>query len=327
MGLSLLFTLLAVLLCLPTYVVVAEDSFTCPQRSDASLDGFRCICHKGFVCYGPLCVHDRSQESHWFDVTCKGACLCTEESNLESTKEIKTIVIGLGTGRCGTHSLAQLLNDQPSTYVRHEMLGPCKNLPHPSIDYPVPPHDLVGRARWFLDHLLMEVKEKATEGELTLPSVVGDIAGYHLPYAEAYLRMDPRVKIVVLKRNFHDTFQSWQRWWNRAGRASTRFPWLSNANMKVTPYSRAPYDRCAPRFDFGTVNEDVYPSQEVGHAVYYQYYHSAVASLMRKYPDRIVLFDTYKLLGDSDVCENKLLPFLNTQGPANCELVHASRTA
>ena len=82
----------------------------------------------------------------------------------------KKLVFGLGTGRCGTHSLADLFNSQKNFEVTHE-LG----------DNPV--------LNWaFNDECLEFYLNKITNRQ---SNHVGDVAFYLLPYVEAIINQFP----------------------------------------------------------------------------------------------------------------------------------------
>lgn len=101
----------------------------------------------------------------------------------------KTIVIGLGSGRCGTLAFSRLLNFQPSSDVSHEF-HTCKGLEWTYEKSEVFP-ELA--ARFSRNRIRQYISRSAGKRKL----LIGDIALWNLPYAEAFLNADPRVKLVV----------------------------------------------------------------------------------------------------------------------------------
>jgi len=102
----------------------------------------------------------------------------------------KNIIIGLGTGRCGTVTLAHLLNKQPNFSVTHEF-----NPTFWEFDY--------GSLIFLLNKL-----EKRTQNN------IGDIAYYHLNYCEHILDKINNVKFPIMIRNKEDVVKSYMKWTN-----------------------------------------------------------------------------------------------------------------
>ena len=97
----------------------------------------------------------------------------------------KQVIIGLGTGRCGTRSLTTVLNVQESTNITHE------SQPHLRWER----NERGGRDR--LHRLLSRDS-----------SFVGDVAFYHLPYVAQFRKLCPGVKFVCLRRDRDDCIRS-----------------------------------------------------------------------------------------------------------------------
>lgn len=119
------------------------------------------------------------------------------------------LVVGLGSGRCGTHSLADLLGGQPGTTALHQP-DPC-----------LPWHTDPG---WYA-----HVRElvAATPGP-----VVALVAWYYLNYVELLLRDHPGARFVCLKRERSATVASVMRltpefdhWSSRPARESPTTQW------------------------------------------------------------------------------------------------------
>jgi hypothetical protein len=119
---------------------------------------------------------------------------------------------GIGTGRCGTESLATLLNQQRQTHITHE----SKRLP-----WEVPRDG----ARRELHRLSLR------------PSpIVGDVAFYYLPYIRRLLE-DPRVRVVALRRDRTQTVESYLR------KMEGRNHWSTQGHRDDG------WDRCYPTYE------------------------------------------------------------------------------
>src|SRR5690554_2173097 len=105
--------------------------------------------------------------------------------------EGREIVIGLGTGRCGSHALAALLNAQRGAAVRHEM--------RPLLPWRRASSD-ASRAR--VARIFRELHG----------SLVGDVCSSYLPYAQDCLSDHPRLKLVCLKREKEAVVKSFCAW-------------------------------------------------------------------------------------------------------------------
>ena len=101
----------------------------------------------------------------------------------------QTIIIGIGSGRCGTLAFSRLLNFQPSSEVSHEF-HTCKGLEWTYEKSEVFPELAV---RFSRNRIKQYISRSLGKRKL----LIGDIALWNLPYAEAFLNVDPRVKIVV----------------------------------------------------------------------------------------------------------------------------------
>lgn len=94
------------------------------------------------------------------------------------------VVIGLGSGRCGTRSLAELLNLQPDSFVSHEAL------PMPWNRHPDVTSLMIGR--------LLE----------RTASITGDVGYYWINYVEDLLSARPEAKFICLKRDRQEVIDS-----------------------------------------------------------------------------------------------------------------------
>lgn len=126
------------------------------------------------------------------------------------------LLIGLGTGRCGTTSLAHLLNSAEDCSVTHESgvirLGLSWNFSEKGIKKAL---DIMGGVR---------------------DKKVGDIAFYYLPYVEWIASQRPEATFVCMRRDREETIESYMK------KSGTRDHWSSMRN------DLDPWDRMYPRF-------------------------------------------------------------------------------
>ena len=167
----------------------------------------------------------------------------------------KQIIIGLGSGRCGTQSLACLLDAQENTFVTHEKMGAFS-------------------------------KDNETIRALTAPfklinqKFIGDVSFYHLYYVEHFIELfGDKVKFVCLKRDKRECCESYlikcmpaNHWWDHDG----------------TKYVKSPYDKCYPKFNN---TKNICEAIEA----YYDFYYAEINKLLVKYPHQIKLYDTIAL--------------------------------
>lgn len=117
----------------------------------------------------------------------------------------KRLVIGLGTGRCGTLGLAALLNGQNDALVTHEGGSRCGNTALPGTRQLS--EMLRGHLPWLPDADRLESRMAAFEN--TDAGLIGDVAFYYLPYVELIVeRSRLPVSFVCLKRDREQTIRS-----------------------------------------------------------------------------------------------------------------------
>jgi len=186
----------------------------------------------------------------------------------------RRLVIGLGSGRCGSRSLAYLLNAQPNTKINHEHFIPM-------------PWKVSGRA---IQYFLESIMTKAD----TL--WYGDVAFWHLNYMPAIIEILPQTKCVVIKRNRDETIASkvliykslgycgcihfrskhWQPEWDEFVFESGGYSLLYHAE---------------PHFDL--------PIEEAV-AAQYDLYYERIDEQMQMYPDNYKLYETEDILSNVD---------------------------
>lgn len=148
-------------------------------------------------------------------------------------------MIGLGTGRCGTASLARLLGSAAECHATHEM---DRIMTHMSWDFT--PFG-IERA---LD--LLESREAA---------VACDIAFYYLPCVEYIAAARPDATFVCMRRGREETVESYM------AKTPGRDHWRHGGGRPD------PWDRMYPKFDLGSKREAI--------GAYWDMYYERTASL------------------------------------------------
>jgi hypothetical protein len=91
-----------------------------------------------------------------------------------------SLILGLGTGRCGTHSLTELLNRQPDSLFTHEEL--------PILHW----KQLPGRPG--IAERIRRIRRSRSA------RFIGDVALFYLPYVEEIIALEPDVRLICLER-------------------------------------------------------------------------------------------------------------------------------
>lgn len=182
------------------------------------------------------------------------------------------IVIGLGTGRSGTASLAKLLNAQQDALCFHEMNPSCvrfSGTPRPILNA-IDEFQVIidgGDPSMMTVDLGRGVAAKAYDQLCKMPRVglIGDIAFYYLTYVEAIAARNPNVRFLCLRRDIDETITSWMnksrisRWRSkrladRIGAWITRAPYHESRNFWMdhdgSRWQLDPiWDKCFPKFE------------------------------------------------------------------------------
>lgn len=181
----------------------------------------------------------------------------------------RTFVLGIGSGRCGTFSLAGVLSQQPETSVSHEE--------RPLLPWAKP--EGVPGIRERMERIRNTRKER----------VVGDVASFYLPYVEEAIQLDSDIRVVCLKRPRHEVVASFCKW------VDAVHPLPTNHWTQDPPpgwYHDADWTRIFPQYE----TED----REEGIGRYWDEYYEKVDDLMRRYPEHIRQFDTDEALNTEE---------------------------
>ena len=174
------------------------------------------------------------------------------------------VIFGLGTGRCGTHSLAHLFNSQNSSSFSHEIGG----IPF------LPWEPSKGTFR----HAIGTVEESGAD-------FVGDVAFYWLRYVNDIIELYPTAKFVVLQRDRQAVIDSYMKW------TPTRNHWKSHMGLE---WLECTWDNCFP-----TYSNDLTKEEAIGK--YWDEYYSRVDILERIHPLHFYHFKTEHLNDESKV--------------------------
>ncbi len=191
------------------------------------------------------------------------------------------VVIGLGTGRCGTQSLAYLLSRQHGAEVPHEKHA--------------------WRIRWTgdeeeIDNFLDQLHRAA---ELRL---VGDVAFYYLPYMEHILRRYPGVRFVCLKRDRDKTIASYMK------KTDGRNHWVHHDG---TRWRHDRWDHCYPKYACAEKEEAI--------GLYWDDYYRESERLQVLYPGQFRIFTTESL--NSKRGQSEILSFVGIPRRRHCRRV------
>ena len=167
-------------------------------------------------------------------------------------------IFGLGSGRCGTMSLALLLDRQPGAFVTHE----AKLLP------------------WEADRETAAVLLKSIA--IRTENVVGDVGFYWLNYLDYLAGRLKSVRCIILQREMNETVASFMR----QTQAHNRNHWsTSKKNYTVDPRA----DRAFPKFDC---------DKEEALRNYWGLYYDRARVAAKRHPEKVRLFDMATVLND-----------------------------
>ena len=168
----------------------------------------------------------------------------------------KTVVIGCGTGRCGTTSLAKLITGCEDAVCEHER--------RPLLPWVFNKELFQERVRWF-------ATSKA--------AVTGDVAYYYLPYLKKLIGVFPALKIVCIERDRQAVIDSfmWKTSWQNRWRDHNGTQWAKDAV----------WDRTFPKYDIMDKQEAI--------GAYWDDYHRTIRRIAGKFPANVELVRTEEL--------------------------------
>jgi len=178
----------------------------------------------------------------------------------------KKLIFCLGTGRCGTSSMAALLNSQNSALFTHEL-------------FPILPWEEESKrsehAKQLVQFKFLQVTHQAHNC-----NIVGDAGSYYLPYVEVFIRSlanngDFDLKFIILKRDKTKTVESFK----------TKFARQNNNPLQNHNGLKNEWDEAFPKYNnFWTLEESI--------EKYYDDYYNVSEKLAKKYPSIVKIFNT-----------------------------------
>jgi len=199
---------------------------------------------------------------------------------------MKKLVFGLGSGRCGSASLAYLLSHQESTHASHEL-------------FPILP--------WKVNTTIMTKKWTGMDHQSHLFDVVTDSGSYFLPYVPVifnswhqheYAKNRYGLKFICLKRDKEKTVQSYLNKFRKQNNNP-----LQNHNDPSIKTNE--WDLCFPKYDGISLEEAI--------SKYYDEYYSVCDFWESKYSPNFRIFSTETL--NSKIGVEAILNFVGYENP------------
>jgi hypothetical protein len=171
-------------------------------------------------------------------------------------KEKKTIIIGCGTGRCGSTSLAKLIGGCEDAVCMHER--------RPLLPWVFNEDLFQERVQWF---------SASTAG------ITGDVAYFYLPYLEKLIGVFPHLKVVYLERSRQAVIDSfmWKTLWHNRWYDHNGTQWIKD-NV---------WDPTFPKYGLKD------KAQAIG--AYWDDYRKRTMRFARRFPGNVLLVQTEEL--------------------------------
>jgi hypothetical protein len=200
------------------------------------------------------------------------------------------IVFGLGTGRCGTSSLASLLNGQPETVCFHEINPSAMAWSGAEATIGSLMRDFIailgGGELDVTADLVVPNRSAPLQRAHSLPkiSAIGDIGSYYLPYVPFMIDRWSGLRFPCLRRNRAEVITSFAVKLTQPASAVPRNHWSPQNDKRWR--RDAIWDRCFPTFE-GMLEEDL----EAHIAKYYDMYYEMAEGFANQYPDHLRIFE------------------------------------
>lgn len=163
-----------------------------------------------------------------------------------------TILIGCGTGRCGSTSLARLVGASAGAHCTHERR-------------PLMP--------WVFSQELFDERVRYFSGAPT--SIIGDVAYYYLPYLDRLLDALPAARVICMRRDREQmirSFMEWTRWRNH---------WYDHDGTEwVRDHV---WDATHPKFDI--------PDKQQALGAYWDDYYRQIGLVAEAHPGRVQVIE------------------------------------
>lgn len=201
------------------------------------------------------------------------------------------LVMGLGTGRCGSTSLTLLLMAQKGGYFSHE---------HPP-DLSWIQAEGQDRLRFHLQRFSLLTQ---------MHDFVGDVGHWWLPRMQSVAAFFPDFRAVVLKRDRDATVESFLKVKGGGGKGAVNH-WMDHDGSYWAP---VPFDRCYPSYQAKDVRE------AIGH--YWDDYYATCEKLAEAHPGQVRIFDMAEL--KSAAGQRRILEFCGFPEPVLPGEIHAN---
>lgn len=192
---------------------------------------------------------------------------------LKAKNQRRKLIIGLGTGRCGTTSLARLLSTN-GINASHE-------------------HE--GFLHWQYQDEDKKIRDINTRIETLLSrnnDVIADVAFFYLPHIKQIIQtctaLNIELRFIVLRRNRSETIHSYTAWVSK----KNAHHWLKNEDRRYTPDE---WDVCYPSYDNMPLPDAI--------ARYWDEYYQVAEYLVGNYPDLISIVPTDSLNSASGITD------------------------
>lgn len=189
----------------------------------------------------------------------------------------KKVILGIGTGRCGTVSLSNLLNKQQNSSFSHELKIRIEKKEDYNQPLPWENDELAFNSAW---NSILHYN-----GEY-----VGDVSMFWLPYLERLFLKSEDLKVICLQREKQGVVKSYMK------KTEGRNHWIEHDGKY---WDICPWDKSYPNFKVKDKEEAL--------NLYWDYYYHLVEELIKKFPDRIKVFQMTDLNNKQKI--EKLLSF------------------
>ncbi len=186
----------------------------------------------------------------------------SQKSNKEKKDVNGKLLLGLGTGRSGSTTLAKLWGEQKSCYCSHE---------HPP------------RLSWSDSPSRLAFHQQRFDLLCSRYDYVADVSHWWLPYIDTLMATYENTRIVVLKRTRSATVDSFMKIKGGPGKNAINH-WI---NHDGEFWSKNAWDECYPSYKTGDMKEAI--------ENYWDDYYAIVDDLVKKYPSSIRIFSTEHL--------------------------------
>jgi len=200
------------------------------------------------------------------------------------------LVLGLGSGRCGSTTLANLFAAQKNCYFSHE---------HPP---------LLG---WNDDSSTLDFHLRRFQLLLELFQTVGDVSHWWLNYFRSIRESIPNMRAVVLRRDKEETVNSFLRIKGGGGKGSVNH-WVEHDGSY---WRKNWWDDCYPKYQANTLQEAI--------EKYWEEYYRLAEEFENEFPEQLRIFDIAIL--SSTAGQRKILEFCGLIDIHISEDLHANK--